>query len=159
MLAPNDRTLRSFLPVSVESHFPIQNLPFGSFTRRGDATARIGVAIGEFVLDLRVLAESHLLKMTILPDDFFRHQETLNDFMSRGAGAWRETRAAISYLLRHDTSALRDNHAVREHALVPQADVRMLLPARIENYTDFYSSREHATNVGTMLRGAKRLDA
>src|SRR5437667_143091 len=73
--------------------------------------------------------------------------------MARGPAAWREVRGAVSELLRHDVGTLRDNDKVRGQALVPQAAVRMHLPARIENYTDFYSSREHATNVGVMLRG------
>ncbi len=155
MLPPNDPTLRSFLPIPAESHFPIQNLPFGVFTRRGDPTPRIGVAIGDMVLDLPALANHHLLRLTNLPADFFKEQENLNAFMRRGGAAWRETRAAVSHLLRHDTPTLRDNHTVRGQVLVPQAEVRMLLPARIGNYTDFYSSREHAANVGTMLRGAQ----
>ena len=153
MLTPNDPSLRSFVPVAADAHFPIQNLPFGVFVRPDSLAPRIGVAIGDQVLDLHVLAERRLLKVPALPDDYFLHQETLNDFMSRGVSIWRDTREIVSQFLRHDTSTLRDDPALRQIALVPQADVRMVLPARIENYTDFYSSREHATNVGTMLRG------
>jgi fumarylacetoacetase len=149
----NDPGLRSFLPVAPESHFPIQNLPFGIFSRTTDASPRVGVAIGAMVLDLAVLAKNRLLNVTALEPGFFEHQETLNEFMARGPAAWREVRSAVSNLLRHDVAILRDNSALRDQALVPQAEVRMYLPARIENYTDFYSSREHATNVGTMLRG------
>jgi fumarylacetoacetase len=111
------------------------------------------VAIGEMVLDLAVLAEARLLDVSVLEPDFFRHQEMLNEFMARGPETWRAIRGAVSHLLRQDVGTLRDNVALRERALVPQTEVRMHLPARIENYTDFYSSREHATNVGTMLRG------
>src|SRR5439155_11317672 len=85
--------------------------------------------------------------------DFFLRQTNLNEFLGRGAGPWRALRGLVSNLLRHDVATLRDQSAVLTKALVPQADVRMHLPARIENYTDFYSSREHATNVGAMLRG------
>ncbi|HWY85903.1 MAG TPA: fumarylacetoacetase, partial [Gemmataceae bacterium] len=133
--------------------FPIQNLPFGIFSRSADKSPRVGVAIGELILDLKFLAENGLLNTTTVAADFFQHQETLNEFMGRGPAAWREVRGLVSNLLRHDVGTLRDHGVWREQALVPQADVRMHLPVRIENYTDFYSSREHATNVGTMLRG------
>src|SRR5262249_31801283 len=148
----NDPSLRSFVPVSAESHFPIQNLPFGVFSRQGDSP-RIGVAIGDFVLDLAVVGEERLLGFVSLGGDYFRRQPCLKGLMARGPAAWRATRAAVSKLLRADEPTLRDNAKVRERALVARADVTMHLPARIENYTDFYSSKEHATNVGTMLRG------
>ena len=70
-----------------------------------------------------------------------------------GRAAWGEVRAAVSRLLRADEPTLRDDVSLREHALVPTAEVEMLLPADVGDYTDFYSSREHASNVGTMLRG------
>src|SRR6185295_8278128 len=78
---------------------------------------------------------------------------SLNAFMSRGSHVWRQVREQLSRLLRHDEPRLRDDAALRREALVPMADVEMLLPAEIGDYTDFYSSREHATNVGAMLRG------
>jgi fumarylacetoacetase len=74
--------------------------------------------------------------------------------MVKGQPAWREVRSAASNLLRHDNPLLRDHQSLRQQALVPQAEAHLHLPAFIENYTDFYSSREHATNVGIMLRGA-----
>jgi fumarylacetoacetase len=154
-LSPNDPGLRSFVPVTQDSHFPIQNLPFGIFSRPGDLTRRVGVAIGDMILDLAILEESGLLKLTKLEPGFFGRQATLNEFMARGADDRREVRGAVSNLLRDDVATLRDQSAVRDRAFVPLALARMHLPARIENYTDFYSSREHATNVGTMLRGAQ----
>src|SRR5438067_2728670 len=78
---------------------------------------------------------------------------TLNEFLALGPAVWREVRGNISRLLRSDEPALRDNAALREHVFVAQRDVEMLLPVTIGDYTDFYSSREHATNVGTMFRG------
>lgn len=154
MLPLHDPGLRSFIPVTPDSHFPIQNLPFGVFTRSTADQTRVGVAIGSTVLDLAVLAEQQLLNIATLEGDFFRQQTCLNEFMERGPAAWRAVRARLTDLLRHDNATMRDNAALRERALIPQADVRMQLPARIQNYTDFYSSREHATNVGIMLRGA-----
>lgn len=153
MISPNDPALRSFLPVASESPFPMQNLPFGVFHRGGEDQPRLGVAIGDWVLDLAVLDEHDLLHGPVLGRRFFAKQPTLNGFLSRGPAAWREARSAISRLLRHDESTLRDNSSLRDSALVPQTDVTLLLPVLIENYSDFYSSKEHATNVGTMLRG------
>jgi fumarylacetoacetase len=148
MLAENDPALRSFVDVAPESHFPIQNLPFGIF-RCAATGPRVGVAIGEMVLDLVELADAGLLDPAIS----WTHQRTLNLLMASGAVIWRAVRAKVSQLLRHDEPRLRDDPALRARALVPMADVEMLLPADIGDYTDFYSSREHATNVGIMLRG------
>jgi fumarylacetoacetase len=152
MIRENDPSLRSFVPVPLESHFPIQNLPFGVFRRTG-GEPRIGVAIGELVLDLAEVAGAGLLDGLPMPADFWRHQHTLNELMAGGTDARRAVRGRVSELLRHDEPALRDDGALRERALVPMAQVEILLPAQIGDYTDFYSSREHATNVGIMLRG------
>jgi fumarylacetoacetase len=140
--------MHSFIPVPPQSHFPIQNLPYGVFRRLGAAAPHLGVAIGDEILDLFVLDEAGLLPR--LP--VFR-AATLNAFMALGPDAWRQTRAALTRVLSADEPTLRDNAALREHAFVPQRAVEMLLPADIGDYTDFYSSREHATNMGIMLRG------
>ena len=142
-----DPALRSWVPVAPESHFPIQNLPYGVFRRNSGDAPRIGVAIGEHVLDLAALDHVGLLKGR------YFSRPVLNHFMAAGRATWRETRAAISRLLRHDEATLRDNTDLRANALVPRNAVEMLLPVDIGDYTDFYSSREHATNVGIMLRG------
>lgn len=152
-LAANDPTLRSFVPVAPDSHFPIQNLPFGVFSRHTGERPRVGVAIGDMVLDLAILAINEQFRCPALEPDFFARQEDLNDFLRRGPRAWREARDLVSRLLRHDNPTLRDNPALCNDALVRQVDVNLHLPVRIGNYTDFYSSRDHATNVGIMLRG------
>jgi fumarylacetoacetase len=152
MLAENDPALRSFVAVAPESHFPIQNLPFGVF-RRPDGEPRVGVAIGSYILDLAELVSAGLLDGGPLPGWFFGHQQALNEFMARGPDAWRAVRGRVSRLLRHDEPALRDDAELRDRALVPMDQAEMLLPAVIGDYTDFYSSREHATNVGVMMRG------
>jgi fumarylacetoacetase len=148
----NDPALRSFVPVTPDSHFPIQNLPYGVF-RRGGEPPRVGVAIGDQVLDLALLEEHGLLDVPSLRGRRVFAAPALNAFMALGPAAWDEARIRISRLLRADEPPLRDNAALRERALVPAADVQLLLPADVGDYTDFYSSREHATNVGTMLRG------
>jgi fumarylacetoacetase len=148
-----DPALRSFVPVSAECHFPIQNLPYGVF-RRHSGGACVGVAIGDRILDLTFLEKQNLLNTPALGKYRLFDQGKLNTFMARGKRFWSATRANISRLLRADEPTLRDDAALQEKALVPMNDVEMHLPADIGDYTDFYSSREHATNVGTMLRGA-----
>jgi fumarylacetoacetase len=152
-MSPNDPSLRSFVAVPSDHPFPIQNLPFGVFRAAPEGPPRIGVAIGDFVLDLATAAQHGLLHIDGLAADYFG-QRTLNDFMARGRATWRATRQQVSELLRRDNPKLRDDAALRDKALIPRSQVQMLLPARIENYTDFYSSKEHATNVGVMMRGA-----
>jgi fumarylacetoacetase len=149
----NDPALRSFVPVAAGSHFPIQNLPYGVFRRRGDPTARAGVAIGEHVLDLTLLDAKQRLNVAGLPGRRLFETGRLNEFMAAGRGAWSAVRVRVSHLLRADVPELRDDATLREQAVLPMSEATLLLPAEIGDYTDFYSSREHATNVGTMLRG------
>jgi fumarylacetoacetase len=150
----NDPSLRSFVPVGPESHFPIQNLPYGVFRRKSGGAPAVGVAIGDLVLDLAEVDVAGLFRGAAVHGKGLFNRDSLNAFMASGSETWSETRAAISRLLRADTPTIRDDSKLREKALLPQSDVEMLLPAVIGDYTDFYSSREHATNVGTMLRGA-----
>ncbi len=148
-----DPKLRSFVPVAPDSHFPIQNLPLGVFRPSQQDEPRIGVAIGDWVLDLLALAKHRLLDGMPLAGDFFLGQHNLNAFLGQGPSVWRPVRTRISQLLRHDESSLRDNVRLRDHALVRLESVEMLLPVQVGDYSDFYSSREHASNVGTMMRG------
>lgn len=151
----NDPALRSWVPVAADSDFPIQNLPFG-VCRTEDRPPAVGVAIGEFVLDLGVLEQHGFFQGPVLRHHRIFGQDALNAFFALGPDAWHEARATVSQLLRAEEPRLRDHAGLRERALVARANVEMLLPARIGDYTDFYSSREHATNVGTMLRGADK---
>src|SRR5688572_24472628 len=95
--------LHSFVPVAAESHFPIQNLPFGVFRRSGERP-RVGVRIGDWVLDLAVLAEQNLLEGLSLDKDFFLHQSDLNAFMALGRPASTEVRGRVQQLLRRDVA-------------------------------------------------------
>lgn len=144
---------RAFLPLAPDSHFPLQNLPYGVFQPKAGGPARVGVAIGEWILDLRVLEEAGFFNGPELAGRRVFQEATLNALMALGRPAWREARRVIQHLLEAETPSLRDNPALREAALIPQAAADMRLPAAIGDYTDFYSSREHATNVGTMFRG------
>ena len=133
------------------SDFPIQNLPFGIFRPGTDAAPRAGVAIGDSILDLSVLEEAGLLTL----DKPVFAAPRLNDFIALGQPAWRSARRRIGELLEAGNGVLRDDMGLRERALVPQRDAVMLLPVEIPGYTDFYSSKEHATNVGTLFRDPK----
>jgi fumarylacetoacetase len=146
-----DPTLKSFLDVPADSHFPLQNLPWGVFSP-ADRTPRCGVRLGDHVVDLAVLQRADLLHVAGLPSDVF-DAPVLNGFMALPSSVRRATRARLCELLSADNTELRDDAALRSRVLHPVADVAMHLPVRIGDYTDFYSSREHATNVGIMFRG------
>ncbi len=151
----NDPKLRSWVEVASDSHFPIQNLPFGVGCPRAGGELRVCSAIGDFVLDLAVLDEADAFDETAVAGTEVFHEPTLNAFMALGHEAWSATRQALSRLLRDDCGELRDDTELRERALLPADAVELQLPVDVGDYTDFYSSREHATNVGTMFRGAE----
>ncbi len=138
--------MKSFIEYPENSHFPIQNLPYGVFSTSENSTRRIGVAIGDYVLDLAALEAAKLLDTT------YFSQSTLNAFMAAGRAEWRKVRERLQHLLNAETATLRDDGDLRSQALFRQSDVTMHLPAQIGDYTDFYSSRQHATNVGMMFR-------
>ena len=144
---------KSFVDVAPDSHFPLQNLPFGLFSTRGEPP-RAGVAIGAQVLDLAVLEEAGLISVGP-PGRRVFDRATLNAFIALGRPAWSRARARIGELLREDRAELRDNATLRARALVPMAEAMLHLPVEIPGYTDFYSSKEHATNVGSMFRDPK----
>jgi fumarylacetoacetase len=147
---PNDPSLRSFIDVAPASDFPIQNLPYGVFSSKDGLAPRVGIAIGDYVLDLWELEQDS--RLDVGPLGVFS-QPSLNAFMALGPKVWSKTRARISELLRSDHPELRDNRELRARALVPMADVKLHMPFTVSGYTDFYSSKEHATNVGVMFRG------
>jgi fumarylacetoacetase len=134
------------------SHFPIENLPYGVFKPSADAAARCGVAIGDQVLDLSVLAAANLFSGAAVDSSCFS-ESTLNSFMAQGKAAWTATRSTLTALLNGTNAALRDNEDLRARAFVAQSQAIMQLPAQIGDYTDFYASKNHATNVGIMFRG------
>jgi fumarylacetoacetase len=146
---------RSFVEVSPDSHFPIQNLPYGVFRPRSGGPARVGVAIGDSVLDISVVEDAGLLRGSAVDGRELFDRPALNALMALGRPAWRELRAALTRLLDADEPALRDSPALRDAAVLPARSVELLLPAAIGDYTDFYSSRDHAANVGAMFRGGQ----
>ena len=148
-----DNTLTSFIDIAADSDFSIHNLPYGIFSDTKDATdnnkRRAGVAIGEYVLDLAMLESEGLLN---LEGGQYFDQPTLNAFIDSGRDNWTKARTTIQTLLSNASDTLRDNQDLQEKVLLKQADVTMHLPVHVPGFTDFYSSKEHATNVGTMFR-------
>jgi len=148
-----DKNLTSFIDIATDSDFSIHNLPYGIFSETKDAAGnnnrRAGVAIGEQVLDLSVLEAEGLLSLAGGP---YFDQPTLNAFIDSGRENWTKARTTIQMLLSADNDTLRDNADLQQKALFKQADVTMHLPVQVPGFTDFYSSKEHATNVGTMFR-------
>ena len=127
----------------------IHNLPYGIFSDTKDSARRVGVAIGNQVLDLSVLESEGLLSLN---GGRYFDQPTLNAFIDSGRDNWTQARTTIQTLLSSDNDTLRDDADLQKKALFKQADVTMHLPVQVPGYTDFYSSKEHATNVGTMFR-------
>ncbi len=148
-----DPELTSWVDVPPGSHFPIQNLPFG-VAARSDGKHFITSAIGNHVLDLSELERRGVFSTTPLAGKNVFQSASLNQFMALGRDSWKAVRATVSHLLQADNPAIRDNGELRESALVSASEVQMVMPVEIGDYTDFYSSKEHATNVGTMFRGA-----
>ncbi|MGO4305519.1 fumarylacetoacetase [Cupriavidus sp. RAF12] len=130
------------------THFPLQNLPYGIFSANGQSP-RVGVAIGAYVLDLAALDDAGLLP--VAAKGAFA-EGSLNRFIALGKPVWTETRVRLTALLSDVDATLSGNAALRDKALVPMAAATLHLPVEIPGYTDFYSSREHATNVGRMFR-------
>jgi fumarylacetoacetase len=145
--ATTDARLVSWVPVARDSDFPIQNLPFGVFMAQN--TPRIGVAIGQMVLDCAAVAEAGFL------DDCCEREllqaPHLNPLLAAGRSVWTRVRERLSQLLRNGGDA-RLQDAGAQHFLVPQASSQMCLPMAIGDYVDFYSSIEHATNLGRLFR-------
>ena len=149
-----DPQLKSFIKVERNSDFPIQNLPYGIFSRTEDGeNKKVGVAIGEFVLDLSVLEQQNLFEGIIIQDKAVFLSPTLNSFMELGRNVWVEIRRRISSFLQDKPGKLRDNEDLKKEAFVAMKDVTLHLPVQITDYTDFYASKHHAFNVGTMFRG------
>lgn len=142
--------MKSWVQIPKDSDFSIYNLPFGIFqTKR--ISPRAGIAIGDKIVDLAVLHEEGFFSdMTQMSHGVFQ-KDTLNDFIALGKSTTKRVREKVQELLKEENGALRD-HQSRGKAIVSRNEAQMLLPVKIGDYTDFYSSLEHATNVGKMFR-------
>jgi fumarylacetoacetase len=143
---------KSWIKYDSECLYPIQNLPYGVFYVKGETTdkARVGVAIGDSVLDLKVIESMGFFK------DLFKYyvfdEPHLNKFMALGRPSWIQVRKILQDLLDADNPKLRDDENLKKLSLFKLADVINLVPAKIGDYTDFYSSKDHASNVGRLFR-------
>jgi fumarylacetoacetase len=149
-LKANDPKRKSWLDIPSHSHFPIQNIPFGVFLTRDDIIT-IGTRIGDYAIDLGALHQLGYFEGIELTDDIFL-QDNLNDFISDGRKTWRLVRNRISDIFLKDNPILRDNAEHRKQVLFTQDEIEMQLPVTVYDYTDFYASKEHATNVGSLFR-------
>jgi len=148
MIDANNPNRKSFIEVSKDSDFPIQNLPFGIFSVNGDYQ-RAGVALGDFVIDLDALFKLGYLNSV---DENVFEYPMLNTFIALGKETTRATRNELANLFDEKNKTLQTNKTHLKEILFNQSEVEMHLPVEIGDYTDFYSSKEHATNVGTMFR-------
>ncbi len=149
-ITANNPNLKSWIEVPKNSDFPIQNIPFGIF-KTNQLTPRVGSRIGDFVIDLQSLSVlGYFENLPFELSDFATN--SLNPMMAKGKKGTRELRNRISKLLDANLTDLQKNEHHVQQVLIPVDQVEMLMPVQIGDYTDFYSSREHATNVGMMFR-------
>lgn len=144
---------KSFIEVKIDSDFPVENLPYGIFYTNENNSPRAGTAIGDYVFDLSAAEKNGLFKNKELSGKEIFSSKSLNRFMSMGKKFHKEIRKEITEILDENNSLLRDNKKLRSECLILQSDVTMCMPVEIGDYTDFYSSKDHATNVGIMFRG------
>ncbi len=143
----NLNELKSWIPVSRDSDFPIQNLPYGIFSTK-ERSPRAGVAIGDLILDLALLHERGFFAECGLPADSVFLHDTLNEFIRLGKPTWQKIRARLIRLLEENSTEIRNETQL----FVNQNEAVMHMPVHVPDYTDFYSSLEHASNVGKMFR-------
>lgn len=150
MIVANSPSLSSWIEVPDNSDFPIQNIPFGIITTEGD-TPRVATRIGDTIIDLKVLFDfGYLSDLHFALEDF--DTDSLNNMMRRGKQGTRALRGRISELFSNDSSSLRNNNNHLSQMTFSIHEVTMLMPVKVGDYTDFYSSEQHAFNVGCMFR-------
>ena len=142
-----DFALRAFVPGAQDSEFPLQNLPYGIFNTARAPRPRVGVAIGDQILDLAAAAQAGLL-VSVSADALL--QPTLNALAALGRARWTALRAELAALLQEGSPLATYPQATQ--LLVPQAEARMHLPFAIGGFTDFYASENHAYNCGCLFR-------
>ena len=149
-IAANNPNLKSWIEVPENSDFPIQNIPFGIIKTEGD-TARVATRIGDTVIDLKVLFDfGYFADLHFGLDDF--DTDSLNNMMRRGKQGTRDLRSRISELFEASNGDLKNNENHLNQALIALDKVEMVMPVHVGDYTDFYSSEQHAYNVGCMFR-------
>lgn len=152
-ITANNPHRKSWLPIAENSDFPIQNIPFGVFITKDDIIT-IGTRIGDFAIDLGALHQLGYFEGIPLTDDIFL-QDSLNDFIADGRKTWRLVRNRIADIFDIENNGLQQQTAHKDKIIFTMEEVEMLLPVSVGDYTDFYASKEHATNVGTLFRDPK----
>jgi fumarylacetoacetase len=152
MIKANDPHLKSWLYIESGSDFPIQNIPFGIFKPKNRTNPRVGTRLGNFVIDLAAIAELGYFKTEGIPTKEVFERQTLNDFIALGKPVWRNVREKISEIFNLENREFWNTLDFREDVVYNLLDIEMLMPVSVGDYTDFYSSLEHATNVGKMFR-------
>lgn len=155
MIQANDPSLKSWLNVPPDSDFPLQNIPFGIMRAPGK-TPVPATRIGNTVVDLSVLAGFGYFDQLQIPGQGVFSAPVLNDFIALGKEVTGAVRNRIALLFSEGYNELRDHHAALETALFDAGAVQMMMPVSVGDYTDFYSSKEHATNVGIMFRDPEK---
>lgn len=152
MIKANNNQLKSWIEVPKNSDFPIQNIPFGVIKTNSGTT--IASRIGDTAISISALYKLGYLNDLGLTEQAI-NSSVLNDFISLGKKVTNAVREKIAELFVDTNSTIKNNDAHKKEILFSITEVKNALPVRIENYTDFYSSKEHATNVGTMFRDPK----
>jgi fumarylacetoacetase len=148
----NNPDLKSWIEVEKGSDFPIQNLPFGIFSRPGKSPSA-ATRIGDTVISLHALAKRGFFHKTGIDPEVFS-RPVLNDFIALGKPVWHSLRESLSDMFNLENHLMRDYVQTSEDILFPVQDVEMMMPVKVGDYTDFYSSEPHATNLGTIFRDA-----
>lgn len=149
-LFANDPKRKTWLDTPENTDFPIQNIPFGVFLTRDDIIT-IGTRIGDYAIDLGALHQLGYFDGIPLTDDIFL-QDSLNDFIADGRKTWRSVRQRIAEIFDENNTKLKNNEDHCKTVLFTLDEIEMQMPVVVGDYTDFYSSKEHATNVGKMFR-------
>ncbi|TCM69078.1 fumarylacetoacetate hydrolase [Acinetobacter calcoaceticus] len=160
------KQLNTFIDIAPDCDFTMHNLPYGIFSDSINGARRVGVAIGEWVLDLSILEQHGLIQLEPLAQhdnqnsptqnsQSLFNQASLNPFIASGKANWEKLRSSLQNLLCADNPTLQENAALRQSCFFKIAEVQLHLPLHVPGYTDFYSSKEHATNVGCMFRDPK----
>jgi fumarylacetoacetase len=152
MIRANDPTLKSWIAADPKSDFPIQNLPFGIFRPKNRTNPRAGTRIGNRVIDLALIAERGYFAHTGIHDREVFSKSSLNDFIAMGKPAWSAVRNKLSEIFDEKNQEYWNTEDFIENLFYRPFEVEMLMPVKVGDYTDFYSSIEHATNVGKMFR-------
>ena len=149
MIKANDINRKSWIKYNDDSDFPIQNIPFGAF-KLNNNEIHLASIIGDTVISLTKLEELGYFKETkLIPKTFHK---SLNKFLKQGKKIWREIRDEIATIFDINNTELQHNLIHKEQTLFKLENIQLIKPVNIGDYTDFYSSKDHATNVGKMFR-------